>query len=152
MRFGVDGKGVASAKGAVGFKPMFADLRVDVKDVDLVPIQAYVLQNLRLDLARGTVSAAGTLAIREDTAGKASVVYTGNALVANLLAVDESTKLDFLKWETFSAAGMKAGYNPLFLEVKQLAAVGLACDVTIEDGRDDEPPQGRGGPRAEGRR
>ncbi len=132
VRFGVDGKGVASARGSVGFKPMFADLRVDVKGVDLVPIQAYVLQDLRLDVAKGSLGAAGSLAIHEDTAGKASVVYTGSALVGNLLTVDESTKLDFLGWETFSAAGMKAGYNPLFLEVKQLAAVGLACDVTIE--------------------
>ncbi|MFI5118994.1 MAG: DUF748 domain-containing protein, partial [Thermoanaerobaculia bacterium] len=133
VRFGVDGRGVASARGSVGFKPMFADLRVDVKGIDLVPIQAYVLQELRLGLGRGSVGAAGTLEIREDTAGKASVVYTGNALVASLLAVDESTKLDFLRWDTFSASGMKAGYNPLFLEVKQLAAVGLACDVAIEE-------------------
>ncbi|HSB63532.1 MAG TPA: DUF748 domain-containing protein, partial [Thermoanaerobaculia bacterium] len=111
VRFGVDGRGVAFAKGTVGFKPMFADLRVDVKGVDLVPIRAYVLQDLRLDLAKGSVSAAGSLAIREDSGGKASVVYEGNAVVANLLAVDESTKLDVLKWETFSGAGMKAGYN-----------------------------------------
>jgi hypothetical protein len=132
VRFGVDGKGVASAKGAVGFQPIFADLKVDVKGVDLVPLEAYVLPNLRLALAKGVVNGGGTLAMREDPAGKASVVYTGNALVANFLAVDESSQLDFLKWETFSAAGMKAGYNPLFLEVKQLAAVGVSCDVTIE--------------------
>ncbi len=132
LTFGVNGKGFASAGGAVGFKPMFADLKVNVKDIDLVPIEAYVLQNLRLDLARGTVSAGGTLAIREDAAGKASVVYTGNALVSNLLAVDESTKLDFLRWESFAASGLKAGYNPLFFETKQLAVADLACDITIE--------------------
>jgi hypothetical protein len=132
VTFGVDGKGVASARGTVGFKPMFADLRVDVKNIDLVPIESYVLQNLRLDLARGSVSAAGRIAIREDTDGKASIVYTGDALVANLLAVDEATQLDFLKWDVFSATGMRAGYNPLFLEVKQLGAVGPACDIAIE--------------------
>ena len=131
-KFGVDGKGTASAKGGIGFRPMFADLKIDVKNVDLVPLEAYVLPNLRLTLAKGFVNAGGTLTLREDKDGKASVVWMGNALVANVLAVDESTKLDFLKWESFSATGMRAGYNPLFLEVKQLAAVGLACDVTIE--------------------
>ncbi len=132
VRFGVDGKGVASAKGPIGFNPIFADLDVSVKGIDLVPIQAYVLPNIRLELAKGAVNAGGKLSLREDAAGKASVVYAGDALVSNVLAVDESTKLDFLKWDTFSASGMKAGYNPLFLEVKQLAAVGIACDVTIE--------------------
>ncbi len=131
-RFGLDGRGATSAKGRVGFKPMFADLRVDVKGVDLVPIQAYVLQDLRLDLAGGTVSAGGTLAIREDAAGKASVVYAGNAVVANILATDPSTHLDFLGWEAFSATGMKAGYNPIFLEAKQVAIAGLAFNLTIE--------------------
>lgn len=132
VKFGVDGKGAASARGAVGFQPIYADLKIDVKGVDLVPLEAYVLPNLRLELAKGEVNAAGTLALREDKDGKASVAWAGNALVANLLAVDESSKMDFLKWESFSATGMKAGYNPLFLEVKQLAAVGLECDVTVE--------------------
>ncbi|HVO52545.1 MAG TPA: DUF748 domain-containing protein, partial [Thermoanaerobaculia bacterium] len=132
VKFGVDGKGAASARGAVGFQPIYADLKIDVKGIDLVPLEAYVLPNLRLELAKGVVNAGGSLALREDKDGKASVVWTGNALVANVLAVDESSKQDFLKWESFSATGMKAGYNPLFLEVKQLAAVGLECDVTIE--------------------
>jgi outer membrane protein OmpA-like peptidoglycan-associated protein len=131
-KFGVNGKGTASARGGVGFSPIFSDLKIDVKGVDLVPLEAYVLPNLHLELAKGVVNAGGTLALHEDAGGKASVVWAGNALVANVLAVDESTKLDFLKWESFSATGMKAGYNPLFLEVKQLAAVGLECDVTIE--------------------
>jgi hypothetical protein len=131
VAFGVDGKGRASAKGPVGLKPMFADLRIGVKGIDLVPLEAYVLPNLRLSLAKGTVNAGGRLAIREDDAGKASVVWTGDTVVADVLAVDEATKLDFLKWETFSATGVKAGYNPLFFEAKQLAAAGLSCDVTI---------------------
>jgi hypothetical protein len=135
-RFGVDGKGVAAAKGPVGFSPMFADLKAEVKDLPLVPIQAYLLQNLRLSLARGTLSATGAISLGEGANGKAKFVYSGNALVAGLLAVDPSTNLDFLKWEAFSASGMRAGYNPMFLELSRLALSGLACDITIEaDGR-----------------
>lgn len=135
-RFGVDGKGVASAKGPIGFDPMFADLKADVKGIPLVPIQAYVVQNLNLSLARGNLSAAGTLKFGEGANGKATFIYEGNALVAGVLAVDRSTNLDFVRWEAFSASGMKAGYNPMFLEVSRLALSGVACDLTIEaDGR-----------------
>ena len=49
-----------------------------------------------------------------------------------MLAVDPATNLDFVKWEAFSANGMRAGYNPMFLEVSRLALSGLACDLTIE--------------------
>ncbi len=131
-RFGVNGKGVASAKGPVGFDPMFADLKADVKGIPLVPLEAYIVQSLRLSLARGALSAAGTLKFSEGANGKASFTYAGNALVAGLLAIDQSTNLDFVKWEAFSAEGMKAGYNPMFLQVSRLALSGLACDLTIE--------------------
>ncbi len=132
VRAGLDGKGLATAKGPVGMAPTYAELRLDVKGVDLVPLQAYALPNLRLDLARGTANVAGTLSLREDANGKASVVYSGDALISGFFAVDQTTKLDFLKWETLSATGMKAGYNPIFFEAKQVAAVGAECDVTIE--------------------
>ena len=131
-RFGVDGKGVASAKGPIGFDPIFADLKADVKSIPLVPLQGYVVQNLKLSLARGTLSAAGTLKFGEGAGGKASFTYAGNALVGGLLAVEQSTNLDFFRWEAFSASGMRAGYNPMFLEVSRLALSGLACDLTIE--------------------
>ena len=35
---------VAAVKGRVGFDPLFADLAVRVKEVDLVPLEAYVLR------------------------------------------------------------------------------------------------------------
>ncbi len=131
-RFGVDGKGVASAKGPIGLTPMFADLKADVKGIPLVPLQAYVLQNLKLSLAGGTLTAGGRLTFREGADGKASLAYAGKALVAGLLALDQSTNLDFVRWDVFSAEGMKAGFNPMFLEVSRLALSGLACDLTIE--------------------
>jgi len=135
-RFGVNGKGVASARGPAGITPIYADLKADVKGIDLEPLQAYVLQDLNLSLARGALSGAGTLSFREGSNGKASLAYAGNALVADLLAVDPSTNLDFIKWKTFSLTGMKAGFNPTFLETSLLALSGLACDLTIEaDGR-----------------
>ncbi len=165
-RFGVDGRGAASAKGPVGFDPIFADLKADVKGIPLVPLQAYVVQDFNVTLARGTVSAGGTLRFREGAGGKASFTYAGRALVAGLLAVDRSTNLDFLKWESFSAEGMKAGYNPMFLEVSRLALAGIGCDVTIEsdgttslqrvvgkpappgdeEGEGEAPPQGTASP------
>jgi hypothetical protein len=132
VRFGVDGRGTASATGRIGFRPMFADLRVGVKGIDLVPLEAYVLQSLKLSLARGQVSADARLRISEDADAKARVVVAGNALVANVLAVDESSQEDVFRWETFSAEGMRAGYNPIFFEAAKLAVTGAACDVTVE--------------------
>jgi hypothetical protein len=131
-RFGVDGKGSASAKGPLGLDPMFADLKVDVRTIPLVPIQPYVVQDFKVSLARGTVSADGSLKFGEGSNGKANFTFSGNANVAGFTAVEEATKLDFLRWEAFSARGMKAGFNPVFLEISTLGLTGFACDLTIE--------------------
>jgi uncharacterized protein DUF748 len=132
VRFGVNGRGTASAKGPVGIHPTYAELDADVRSLDLVPLEPYVLSNFKLSLARGTLSGRGVLSLRESTEGKTSVAFTGRAAVQNLLALDESTKLDFFKWDAFSLEGMKAGYNPTFLQVATLAIAGVACDIVIE--------------------
>ncbi len=130
-RFGVDGKGSASAQGPVGFSPIFADLRVDASGIDLVPLEPYVLQKLPLSLACGEVSGAGKLSFREGDRGSARVTYRGNAHVSNFRTLEADTKLDFLKWDSFSAVGMTASYNPMLFEVTELAISGAACDVVI---------------------
>jgi uncharacterized protein involved in outer membrane biogenesis len=132
VRFGINGRGMASAAGPVGIHPTYADLKADVKRLDLVPLEAYVLSNFRLSLARGNLTARGTLTLREDPRGKPSVAFAGKALVADFLAVDPETKLDFFKWDAFSLEGTKAGYNPTFLQVARLGVTGVACDVVID--------------------
>jgi Domain of Unknown Function (DUF748) len=131
-RFGVDGKGSASAKGPLGLDPMFADLKVEVNAIPLVPIQPYVVQDFKVSLARGTVSADGSLKFGEGSNAKASFTYTGNADVAGLQVFEESTNREFLRWDAFSAQGMKAGFNPVSLEISRLALSGFACDIAIE--------------------
>ncbi|HEV8117581.1 MAG TPA: DUF748 domain-containing protein, partial [Thermoanaerobaculia bacterium] len=130
--FGVDGKGIASVKGPVGIDPIFADLKTEVREIPLVPIQGYVVQDFNVKLARGTLSAGGTLRFGEGPNGKASFTYQGGALVAGFLVLDRATNLDFLKWESFSAEGMRAGFNPMSLEISRLAFSGIACDLAIE--------------------
>ena len=132
VRFGVNGRGTASAKGPVGIHPTYAELDAEVKSLDLVPLEPYVLSNFKLALARGTLSGHGVLSLREAAEGKTSIGFTGWAAVRDLLALDESTKLDFFKWDDFSLQGMKAGYNPTFLQVAKLAVTGMACDIVIE--------------------
>jgi len=132
VRFGMNGRGSASAKGPVGIHPTYAELDAEVKSLDLVPLEPYVLSNFKLSLARAALSARGLLSLRETAEGKTGIAFAGRASVQNLLTLDESTKLDFFKWDAFSLEGMEAGYNPTFLQVGKLAVTGMACDIVIE--------------------
>ncbi len=133
VRFGINGRGSASAKGDVGIHPTFASLDADVRDLDLVPLAPYVLSSFKVTLARALLSARGKLSLSESVPGKTSIVYSGKALIRDLLTVDPATKLDFFKWDAFSLEGLKAGYAPTFLEVGRLAVNGVAFDLVVEE-------------------
>jgi hypothetical protein len=133
VRFGVNGRGLASANGPVGIHPTYAELSADVRNLDLAPLEPYVLSGFKLSLARGTLSGRGTLSLREGAGGRASLGFRGRAAVKDLLALDEATQLDFFKWDAFSLEGLEAGYNPTFLQAARLAISGVACDIVIEE-------------------
>jgi uncharacterized protein involved in outer membrane biogenesis len=131
FQFGINGKGLASVKGPVGVNPTYAELQTEVKNLDLVPLEPYVISDFKLTLAKGTVSATGTLSMRQDAQGKPGFVFAGKAGIANLLTLDPSG-VDFFKWDSFALDGLKAGYNPTFLELSRLSISGVQCDVVIE--------------------
>ena len=132
VELGVDGKGKATAKGPLGVDPVLADLAIDVRSLDLVPFEPYLMSGMKLTLARGTLSGAGRLALKQDAKGDAVVAFTGHGLVSNVLTLDPETNLEVLRWETLSAEGLKVGTNPLSIELAQLAVSAPACDVVIE--------------------
>jgi hypothetical protein len=132
VELGVDGKGKATVKGPLGVDPVLADLAIDVRSLDLVPFEPYLMSGMKLTLARGTLSGSGRLALRQNAKGDAVVAYTGHGLVSNVLTLDPETNLEVLKWETLSAEGLKVATNPLSLELAKVAVSAPACDVVIE--------------------
>ncbi len=131
LRFGLNDKGSASAEGAIGFVPIFADLKVAVKGIDLVPLEPYLLGNLNLSLARGQLDGGGTLSLGEDAGGKARVLFAGKGSLANVVTVDRETREDFVSWDSISAGPLRAGYNPVLFETDSIDVSGIACHIEI---------------------
>ncbi len=128
-------KGLATANGPVGISPVYADLKVGVKNLDLVPLEPYILSQIKLSLTRGTLNGSGTLSFRPGPAGAASVTFSGNAAARKVVAVEEKSKEDFLRWDSVSVDRLKAGYNPVFVSARKLDASGVVCHIGIsEDG------------------
>ena len=90
--FRLNRKGLATASGAVGISPVYADLKVRVKNLDLVPVEPYILSQIKLSLTRGVLNGSGTLSFRPGPGGAASVVFAGNAVAGNVVAVEEKSK------------------------------------------------------------
>lgn len=106
--------------GAVGIHPVSADLNLDIRTIDLVPLRPYVAEQLNISLTGGNVSARGklVLAMRGDTF---RTTYAGQVFVTKLATVDMVSSEDFLKWDSLHLDGIQVATAPLSVAIRQVA-------------------------------
>ena len=147
----VNRTGKVAVGGAVGVHPVSADLELNVRKIDLVPLQPYAADRINISLTGGNVSAKGklTVAARDDAI---RTTYAGNLLVTTLSAVDKETSEDFLKWNSLLLEGIKVGTAPLSVAIRQAALTDFYSRLVVNpDGtlnvqrivrKEGEPPAG----------
>src|SRR5574341_297851 len=61
LSFSFNPKGRVATKGSIGPYPLFAQLAVDVKNVDIRPVQPYFTDRVKIIVTNGSVSSSGNL-------------------------------------------------------------------------------------------
>jgi outer membrane protein OmpA-like peptidoglycan-associated protein len=82
--------------GDIVLQPFSADLKLDIKDVDLKRFQSYLDSYLNLELVNGDFSGRGNLKLA--LADELQLDFHGDANLANLITRDKAKNKDFLKW------------------------------------------------------
>ncbi|WP_137924554.1 DUF748 domain-containing protein [Cupriavidus sp. 2SB] len=104
-------KGVMNIDGQVMPTGPGAQLQLDVRDLDLAPMQPYMADRFNAALRSGTMSLKGKLAYHLP-AGKPMVVrFNGNAQAGNVRTVDRISGEDFLRWRSLSVTGIDFGMD-----------------------------------------
>jgi uncharacterized protein involved in outer membrane biogenesis len=65
MAFRLNRKGEVAVEGKFGALPLDAELDMNVKNVELLPLQAYFSEKLNIDVTRGSLSLGGKARLRE---------------------------------------------------------------------------------------
>jgi len=129
------GRGSIAVNGPVGFNPVFANLDVDLKKMRIRPFQEYFTEYLRVNYTNGDISAKGTLLVNKAPEKDLSIKYDGNFLLANVATVDKILGEDFLKFKSLFLNGLSAGYNPLFVRIKDISLADFYARIIVnEDG------------------
>ncbi|MDX9707700.1 MAG: DUF748 domain-containing protein, partial [Azospira sp.] len=95
-------------------------LQVSLRDIELLPLQAYFGERLNVSVTRGAVSAKGELKLAATKDGPA-VAYRGNLLVGDFNAVDKINSAPFLRWKSFHFSQIAAASHPPSLAVGEIA-------------------------------
>lgn len=139
LRMGINRTGSLSITGAGGYQPVAANLRYELKNIDIVPFQAYFADLVNLTVTNGAVSVKGQASLElpqpaprggPARAPKASV--EADLQVSDLACVDRTRKEPLVQWKSFRLAGVKATTSPtLRIAVADVALDDLQARVTL---------------------
>jgi hypothetical protein len=124
-------KGKISTSGLVGIDPMAADLRMDMKGIELGSFQPYFTDKVRVTVTGGTFSTAGNFSLGMTDSKGLKVAYRGNASLAGFSTIDKISAEDFLKWNSLSFNDLNVVYSPLSVDIKGIALTDFYSRVIV---------------------
>ena len=113
-------RGKVAASGPLTLAPLKADLRLDLRTVDLLPLQPYVLAQTKIAISRGNLSTQGRLNLSTGRRGQLLGRFTGEVAVSNFASVDRLNATDFVRLRTLRVGGIDARLEPFSLGVKRV--------------------------------
>ncbi len=132
----VNTKGQAHLSGAIGLAPLQALLDVDVKKLDLLPLQSYLTSRVNFSLSRGTLSTRGNLKMAGTAAGAVKGGFQGRVSLDDVATVDRTRADDLIHWKSLVVDGIDVRMTPFSLAIKQIALSDFFAKVSINpDGR-----------------
>jgi uncharacterized protein involved in outer membrane biogenesis len=155
-RFKLNRKGQVEVGGTVKLFPLDADLTLNLKAVELLPLQPYFGEKLNIALKRGQLALDGHLKLRQEdllasSAGRKGWVggFSGRTTIGDFLSVDKASSEDFLKWKSLYFGHIDVHHSPDSLSVGEVALTDFFARVMVSPQgqlnllqivRQDEPP------------
>jgi len=125
-------KGELELKGQLAPSPLKADLALDLKNFDLLPLQPYVTDYVNLRLMQAAVSSKARLQLETAKDGTVGGGFKGDVSVNRLSTVDKSSSNDFLSWKSLAFGGMDVNFKPFSLNVDRVALDDFFARVIID--------------------
>jgi uncharacterized protein involved in outer membrane biogenesis len=123
--------GTVAIDGDLIINPMFADLKVTLKDIPILPVQQYLPEDVKVKPTAGKLSAAGSLLLGKSKENTLGLTYTGDVSLSDFSSTDKIKNEDFFFCKSFALNGIEAGINPVRASVKKIAVKDFFLRVTI---------------------
>lgn len=114
-------RGRLDASGTLAALPLQARLKLNLKSVDLVPLQAYFTDRFNVTLTRGALSTGGMLLAGMAQSGKLNASYRGAANLNDVALLDKPNSADLLKWKSLVFSGIDFNLDPLNIVIGDVA-------------------------------
>lgn len=120
--------GRLQASGSLGWAPVQTDLHLDLRDIDLVPLQNWVADRFNAALTRGTASFQGSLKASGESL---QFAVTGNGRLTNVSVADAANAAELLRWSSLDIGEISLATAPLAIDLGSMALANFFARVII---------------------
>jgi hypothetical protein len=112
VRARVGARGRLAWNGELATNPVSAAGRLDVSDIDMVPVRPYVESQVNVSVTAGLLTAKGDLAFAVPDAAPVTASWKGNIVVTEFAALDKPTASDLLRWKRLALDSIDVATEP----------------------------------------
>lgn len=116
----VNRNGRVSAESSFSTVPLLGKVKLDVRALDLLPVQPYLDELYRVLLTRGTLTAKGQLDFDLSRMEQPDIRFVGALSVDDFNMLDRVNDEDFLRWKRLSLQDMSVQTAPLGFSSKEV--------------------------------
>jgi hypothetical protein len=124
--------GAVRVETKVQIAPPSADVKLNVHDLELRPLDPYLEPFVNLFITESKVGLDGALQMRMGTNGLPEVTFHGDARLDDFATVDSAMSEDLVKWKSFQFSGIEANLQPPVVAVKEINFIEPYAHVVIE--------------------
>ena len=124
-------KGRFSARGPVGIDPIFADLKLGLKEINIRPFEPYFSDKLNIIVNDGGISTAGRLVAGYLAGDEINVSFKGEASLNNFSSLDRVNGEDFLRWRSFYLSDIDFSSSPFHLDIAKIAVTDFYSSLIV---------------------
>jgi len=117
----INDKGALRLSGSLGTLPAVGDLKIEAKQVDLLPFQPYIIDRVNFLLSSGRVSTTGALTFDAGGEGPLKVGYQGKIQISEFATVMKNESQDLLKWKSLDLNDFQFTLEPMQLTMNEIA-------------------------------
>jgi uncharacterized protein involved in outer membrane biogenesis len=125
--------GSLSTNGSLGLDPLVARMKLDLKGIEIDPLQPYFTERIKIIVTDGAISAKGNLSLDYTHDRGVNVAYKGEASLSHFASVDKINAEDFLKWGSLYLSSMDIGWNPLLVHIDEISVTDFYSRLIIND-------------------
>lgn len=128
--------GTVGVEGSVlAFPPLQAELALNVRDIELRPLDPYVGEQVKLAITSGRVSTEGRARLVMEGTNAPRASFEGDVRVEDFASADKIVFQDFVKWKGLALKGINASLNPLALKLDEISCLQLVTAVVLDSNR-----------------